>query len=217
VIITKRFVFVHMPKTGGTWLRDVLKKYKHPLWHLKWRPGHDTSAEAPPGLPILGTVRNPWDWYVSWYFFRCREYKDRTGLFAPDHPKRQDWEALMKRWEEHVNQPDARTREGFLRVLPRLMEPGVLTDGTYTQTHERFFERGRPVHLARFETLGVDVTAFLKENRIPNKLKLRTALRTAPRKNTSSHGPYRDYYDEDARDLVARADRAIIARYGYEF
>lgn len=214
MIITKRFVFVHMPKTGGTWLREVLKKYKHPLWHLKERPGHETSAEAPPGLPILGTVRNPWDWYVSWYFFRCREYKDRTGLFAPDHP-REDWVDLMKRWEEHVAQDDVRTRQGFLRTLPRLMD-GSLTD-SYTKTHEHFFERGRPVHLARFENLGADVTAFLKENRIPNKLKLRTALRTAPRKNTSSHGPYRDYYDEEARDLVASADRAIIERYGYEF
>ena len=213
MIVCKQFVFVHMPKTGGTWLREVFKKYRHPLWHLKEREGHLTSAEAPPGRLVLGIVRNPWDWYVSWYFFRVREFRERTGLFGRN-PAR-EWGKLLTGWHEHLSTPDAQTRDGFQRALPGLMD-GTLAD-SYTETHERFFGDDRPTHLARFETLGADVTDFLKAHRIPNKLNLRTALRTFPRKNTSRHGPYRDYYDDGARDLVVKADRAIIERYGYEF
>ncbi len=37
---------------------------------------HYPYSMLPPGhsdLPVLGMVRNPWDWYVSWYAFNTRQ------------------------------------------------------------------------------------------------------------------------------------------------
>ena len=108
--LTDRFVFVHLPKTGGSFvtrmLMDVYGVPRAPiprlsLTRLRWflrrgnlslrpeygpirlgRDPHLTSAELEPvrgGRPILGIVRNPFDWAVSAYKF---------GRTAPAKPKR---------------------------------------------------------------------------------------------------------------------------------
>ncbi len=65
-------VFVHVPKTGGTsvqrWLLENTKSYvtkgskHHSLISLEEKYGKFDFS--------FTTVRNPWDWCVSWYFFR---------------------------------------------------------------------------------------------------------------------------------------------------
>ena len=72
MIVTDRFVFIHMHKTGGQTLNQVIKRccpthraigYHFPIFEL---PTEFVS------WPVVGIVRNPWDWYVSWYAFNCR-------------------------------------------------------------------------------------------------------------------------------------------------
>lgn len=94
---TKRFIFVHMPKTGGSFVSDVLRQLHGttrlheefqrfpPLllaknWLLRRIYGaklayeefdkHGTCHAIPPRyahLPIVSCMRNPFDWYVSNY------------------------------------------------------------------------------------------------------------------------------------------------------
>jgi len=90
MILTNDFVFIHQPKTGGTFVTEVLARLYEPVrergmvnrWLRSLRPGgkkrmrnvlkHGTCNEIPIGYrhkPILGTVRNPYDRYVSQYEF----------------------------------------------------------------------------------------------------------------------------------------------------
>lgn len=99
MIFTDRFVYVHQPKTGGTFVRHVLarlyqadrataRRHWSPRFPWRWddevavseRYGvyvdhpikHGTCRQIPSehrGKPILGTIRNPFDWYVSKYEF----------------------------------------------------------------------------------------------------------------------------------------------------
>ena len=95
--ITKSFVFIHMPKTGGTFVSSVLRKLHHmgrlhdvmlrkesmllakykllklikgkQIDYLEFNK-HGTCREIPVEyrhLPILSCMRNPFDWYVSNY------------------------------------------------------------------------------------------------------------------------------------------------------
>ena len=83
MIGTNRFVFVHQPKTGGTFVTSVLWKLQSVLeteelkgeGFLFFRPKvkHGTCREIPGShrdRPILGIVRNPYDRYVSQYEFK---------------------------------------------------------------------------------------------------------------------------------------------------
>ncbi len=114
MIITPDFVYVHMPKTGGTFVTRVLdtlyadRKLPRPLHRLRKAAGrripgippyvppvrnvdkHGFGHQIPPEaahLPILGCVRNPMDRYVSQYRFRW--WRANPGFFPglAEHPE----------------------------------------------------------------------------------------------------------------------------------
>ncbi|OJH40969.1 sulfotransferase family 2 domain-containing protein [Cystobacter ferrugineus] len=79
MIITDDFVYIHPPKTGGTFVTHVLERL---YLGSPERPGlgrtflnthkHGTCGDIPAahlGKPLLTTVRNPYDRYVSQYYF----------------------------------------------------------------------------------------------------------------------------------------------------
>ena len=91
MVITDRFVFVHQPKTGGSFVRQVIDKAARaeltgfPLGRLR-RAGllprrygyqetddwHDTCREVPTEhrhKTIVSVVRDPFDFYVSFYHY----------------------------------------------------------------------------------------------------------------------------------------------------
>ena len=70
MIVTDKFVFIHLHKSGGTFINKAIKSlfsswqqigYHYPLSMLPREYCH---------LPVLGVVRNPWDFYVSYYTFQ---------------------------------------------------------------------------------------------------------------------------------------------------
>ena len=92
MILTDRFVYVHQPKTGGTFVTTVLEQIHghRPEAGVvarlrRWFAGgaaagsslvninqHGTCDEIPrshQGKPIVSTIRNPYDRYVSQYEF----------------------------------------------------------------------------------------------------------------------------------------------------
>ncbi len=69
MFITPDFVFVHMPKTGGTFVTKMLKKLYPDGIELD---KHGTCSDIPhkyAHLPIVSVLRNPFDRYVSQYFY----------------------------------------------------------------------------------------------------------------------------------------------------
>lgn len=85
MIITDRFVYLHMPKTGGTFVEKVLAQLlagRETLYldtstsegraKLGGTDHHETWSQIPleyRDRPILFTIRNPYDHYVSHYEF----------------------------------------------------------------------------------------------------------------------------------------------------
>ena len=96
MIATDRFVYVHQPKTGGTFFTRVLFELADVLGtrELKVRTPrtafvrsklkHGTCRDIPRALrrlPVWTTVRNPFDQYVSEYAFGWWRRDDYPGHF----------------------------------------------------------------------------------------------------------------------------------------
>lgn len=106
IVLSPRFVFLHLPKTGGSFaskmLAGVLRPRNFPerllrRWfgkHYIFTNQHGTRREIPEGwrhLPVLSIVRNPYDRYVSEYFFgrwklMRNEWVDWEGI-RRDYPR----------------------------------------------------------------------------------------------------------------------------------
>ncbi len=99
---------MHMPKTGGVFIRMLLEKhYGDDVMLASGKGFEDPSApwaqhhsidEVPAEyryLPTIGFVRNPWDWYVSWFhFFISYPYRP-PHFISVSQDKSLDFEGFM--------------------------------------------------------------------------------------------------------------------------
>lgn len=198
MIVTTKFLFLHNPKTGGIWLRNQLRKFAPHEWklldhrasglqHIGLRKVPAHHAE----LPTIAVVRNPWDWWVSWFFFNKKHNGPTWGPRFADCPA---------------------TVDGFQKALPRLMENGS------PQWNFLTAEDGRSVdHLVTYENLRLGLLEAFEAVGAPAPPRLRQAILKAPRANASKHRPYQECFDAESTELVQRCDEKVIALMGYEF
>ena len=74
MIVTDKFVFVHLPRSGGTFVSEVIKKFFPSAYEIGHHLPRELLPEEYSHLPVLGTIRNPWDFYVSLYHYVWLKY-----------------------------------------------------------------------------------------------------------------------------------------------
>src|SRR5690242_4920400 len=67
MLVTDKFVFIHLPRTGGTFIADVITKFFPSTREIGYHLPRELLPKEYAHLPVLGTVRSPWEFYVSWY------------------------------------------------------------------------------------------------------------------------------------------------------
>jgi hypothetical protein len=229
MIATPRFVFLHLHKSGGTFVNECLLRFvpgaRQVGYHL---PRSRIPAESA-GLPCIGLVRNPWAYYVSWYSFQAglprqnplfQVLSDRGRLgFAgtvrnmltlADDPARLEAAAAALP-ADYTNR--GLNLPGF--ALRAVAGTGV---GFYTFLYRYMFgtEDSR-LHVGRSESLRDELAALLARVGEAPSPALREYLANAEPTNVSQHGPVESHYDGALRDLVAERDAHVIARFSYRF
>lgn len=226
---TKHFTWLHVPKTGGTWLHEVLTDYAPKSWDVSaGPPAHVRLLEVPLalehwnkrperiGLPIIASVRNPWDWYVSTYFFMEQHRVNRTGGFAP--PKAQ-WDKGHTDFEDKYSKGN--TIKGFRQALPQILED-MHVNITWSPIIPQWWFLRNPdgtlgVRPVAFENLRHGMVDMLVSLGAEVTAPLCNALLRNPKKNTSGHAKYESCYDDETRKLVAKYEGWLIETFEYRF
>ena len=164
---------------------------KHATWQQLVQHGLLTSADVE-RLTTFATVRNPFDWVVSTYFY---------------------W-----RWLSELEAPESQLY--WVRAFAsrmRLAATGSFSDyvrSVYGETSASVISRWREpwVQVIRFEELQDGVNAVLRSVGVAGGLSL-TAVNVAPGRVRD----YRGYYDAETIGIVERAFRDDCQRYGYAF
>jgi len=204
----RKFIFIHVPKTGGTSVTAALEPYENyylPKKILRWaiyrslgRQGapklvdsltyrHASALEMMKAVPdfagyfSFGFVRNPWQILVSAYNYTRQ---------APMHP-------LYKELQGVDFPAYARKYPGQVQQHLHLCDP-----------------TGRILvnFVGRFENLQQDFQTICSkiglESELPHKF---------PGEVETDSTNYRDYYDAETRDLVAQTHERDIEIFGYSF
>ena len=202
---TKKFIFVHIPKTGGMSIRASLGKYATVgVWrditpknaakqtnklmtkHAKARVLRQyISPEKWNTYFSFAVVRNPWSWLVSGYHYAKKDKRDWRHAQANRLPFKD-----YLRWS--LESEDKRHT--------------VLRLGQFDFISHR--NKVIVKHIGKLETIQMDF------NYICNKLRVKARLGHV---NKTVHQNYRQYYDDTTRELVANAFQRDIQYFNYKF
>lgn len=212
MIACQKFLWIHVMKTGGHWIRHHVLPALPADWDVTDIYRHVPLSEARrdyPDVPSWACIRNPWAWYLSMHAFMFQHWWDQTGSFAlprDEQPERaRIWGAAFELGDR------------FEQLLPRM----VAGDGfeSYTGHVTRLTGAGTDQEVDRFvryEDLRQGVEQTLTEfcGELPPPLL--EAIRHGSPSNTSRHGPVRGYYTGTLAQLVAEGDRELIERFHYQ-
>jgi Tfp pilus assembly protein PilF len=235
MIITDRFVFIHLHKTGGQSLNEAIAScipsHRMVGYHF---PYADIPAEAL-DLPVVGFVRNPWDWYVSWYAFNNR-HRLRSPLFkVVSNGGAAGFKSTVTNLVNLGSRSDAseKQRNELISMLPdsldgnrsvgltktSIAELAASNQGYYSWLFARMLGQGPDSRsqIGRFENLQEDFLDILERLGVAETEAIRDTLQSRERKNTSRHSHYSHYYDDELRELIGRKDADLIDRFDYEF
>lgn len=225
MLVTDRFVYIHLERTAGNFFADFVRLF---VPRCKAIGYHYTRALLPAqyrSLPIIGFVRNPWDWYVSFYIHKIS--------FVPG-VARYSFEELT-RLLLHLNDDTraaAEFKQKFLALCPASIEGnqsmGVTVDelcafratdiGFYSWLVHRMFadEHGRldDVLFGSYEALEDDIARLLSACGVPFTAEMNRFVRDGAARRSV---PHHSYYGDALRDDVSVQDRRVIERFGYRF
>lgn len=229
MIVTPRFVFLHLHKSGGTFVNECLIKYVADARQIGY---HLPRSMVPPEfahLPTLGFVRNPWSYYLSWYSFQqerahpnflFRILSDDGVLdFEPTVRNMLNLGAGSIRLDMLLRSlPSAYSNQGL--NLPNFALAPIRDTrvGFYTYLYRYLYGGGaEPAIVGRMEEMRDELVPMLEQVAHSPSDEMRSFIAGALPRNTSRHGNYTQYYSDELRKLVAKRDEEVIARHGFVF
>lgn len=202
-----RFVFVHVPKTGGDSIDKMLREHVADVRKQKMTrhaPYGDILAIEPDlaGYWSFAMVRNPWARMVSWWSMIDKWNHAWGPASGKPQVKRGGMKDGNKMWRRVAEFSDF--EEFILRgtaEIPRLAMPQI----NYLVAPER-----RVDFIGRTESLSADVARAQREIGLPDV--------PLPHRNKSlSTGHWRDYYSSATRARIADLYAPDCAEWGYTF
>jgi hypothetical protein len=189
IISDHKSIFVHIPKTGGMsiqrWLLDNTNSYvtkgskHHSLTDLEEKYGKFDFS--------FTTVRNPWDWCVSWYFFR----RDRA-LRRINNPKNKGKFSLE--YNQKVLNDFEKGFDYFLKTTSLKTQCSRIAGITT---------------VLKLENIEVDIKPIAEKFNINSNIPF---INISNRDRN-----YRQYYNSITQNIVKEKFKDDISMFGYEF
>jgi len=197
LVIPGRLVFIHVPKTAGTWVKQVLRPQIGGVIYTRTNHGNPWAKAGHPDLEDLrdidgfrmAFVRHPVDWWLS--FFRHRMRRGSWNLEL--ELDRSIMTKSIDRYIENI----LKNQRGFAsRMFAEFVgEPGSEID--FIGKQENFgADLRRGLSLAGFDVNALDLSAG--------------------RKNSGGKKTAHYRFSADQQRRLSEAEQQGIERFGYE-
>ena len=188
-----RCIFVHIPKTGGTSIEDV-------IWP-------DARTEEHLWMGFVSKHRNKYQTGGLQHLL-ARQIRQEVGSHVFDSYFK--FAVVRNPWDRAVSQ------FSYTRIRTDLHELiGMTADTSFSEYlsliegHEHVQWHSQVDFVARFERLEQDAQAIFA--------RLNLGGRTLPHTNASVRRPYREYFDASSKRQVERLYGQDIEAFAYEF
>lgn len=251
MFIGRDFAFVHIPKTGGQTVLEMLRNTQGIFYGVqaKFHISVDQCQHKwfDMNKPRIAFVRNPWSWYVSWYFFMVRQYKTAlfdavsnggeadfettiNNLFDLTEGKRDD--LLMKYHDNEetcrIHYIDTDRKNDFSTII----ESG---DGLFAWNYYTLLFGGKDkidytnVTVGKMENLKQDLLKFFVDNNILEENSddrrkqfqynrfARMANHPFKRNVAKNYTDYKEHYTPELIERVREKEQYLIDKYDYTF
>lgn len=225
MIATETFLFLHLHKSGGTFINHAILNFMPAAKRLGY---HLPYAYLPQGydhLPVVGVIRNPWDYYISFYHFQnnsahpnyvFRAFSEngtcniKQTLKNMALPQDKHFEIMKRR------APLEFTNKGVNLTKNCVDQLQEMSGGWYTRLFDRMYEGTEP-HFMFVENLRDDFLFVIDLYGEKTSSEFDDYVLSSKKKNTSEHDHYSTYYDDELKDLISEVDSSLIERFDYSF
>jgi len=226
MIVTDRLLFLHLHKSGGTFVNALLMRCVPSARKLGYHLPYREVPAAYRDRPVVGTVRSPWGYYVSWFHFQASQRRPNI-LFqvCSDGGKLGFKETIANLVDLSADEPrlallESAVPDGYVKHGMNLTKKcfGELRErrlGFYSFLYERLYAGAHDPRILRMERLREELRSTLSLlGHLPNECADRF-LAEVPPLNVSRHDAPSRYFDDRLAALVAERDRTVVDRYGY--
>lgn len=231
MIATGRFVYLHLHKSGGSFVNECLLRFFPDARRIGYHLPATLLPQDLRALPLLGFVRSPWSYYVSWYAFQSQRPRPNALFRSVSDDGTLGFSGSVRNLLELGNDerrldrllaqlPDRYGEAGFGLNLPAFALAPIRGSGLgfYSFLFRYMYTApGLEPLVGRCENLRADLLGFLEAHAGDVGADLRDFVLTAAPRNASAHRDWRDYYDAGLAALVAERDAPVVERFGYRF
>lgn len=219
MVVTDTFIFLHLQKCGGSFIRDFM--LENIPTSVKIDPQHDGYSTIKPSdlnKPVIGIIRNPWNWYVSIYHYHLPS----KGSFLSPLVQGKTFKEFIKLF--------LTKNTGVIHNL-NFNWMDKMNVGPFTYRVIRTFNKTGlniksidDIDFSNVTIINMEndlVTNFIKglaDNNIILSKVSEHKLKNIKKVNTSNRdNDYRKYYDNETRDLVSEKDSLVTELFEYKF
>ena len=208
---SKKFIYIHVDRTGGTTFSKAFKEFTLFQWSHRF---HQLCLKMFGEIPVLhllkeqkalelksklsskefdsyfkfAMIRNPWEWMVSDYCYR-QQYSYATN-----------YRLISKMsFEEYVKW---KLLENYHEIDPFHANRGL--SSWFTDSDGNVLVD----HVGRFENFADEFIFFCEKIGVKKKL---------PHLNSSKFNSYQEYYNDETKAMVEKYFKLDIERYNYTF
>lgn len=228
MIATPAFVFLHLHKSGGTFANACIMRFVPGAQPIGYHLPRSLAPREHAAKPMLGLVRNPWSYYVSWYAFQSGR-KQQNALFRIlSDDGRKDFEGTIRGMLELGS--GSTLLNPIVAALPKayggqgINLPGFALApiantglGFFSYINHYMYDGTPATRVVKMERMRDDLPGLLEGAGFVPSPAMRAFIRDEAPQNTSQHAPYQTYYSAALRDLVAERDAEVIDAQGYTF
>lgn len=196
-----RFIFIHIPKTGGTSVTKVLEKYSEDKFVFGTSPGHILNEDGSQGVTVEGVFSKK---FTQSDYYLHASFEDLYHLFGKSINKFFTFTVVRNPYDRVISHSIFTLGEGKV--------PLQLQNFTLPRPQLEYIKLKDQImveNIIRFENFQSDFDKICEKLKIP-----KVAL---PHMKKSKESGYRQYYTEATRKMIHRMYQDEIDYFGYEF